>query len=112
MVVDVKCSMTSTTIDQPAKIVLQAVADPTRWAILHHLGRAELCTTHLQDLLDAKQPVMSHHLKVLRASGVVQTEPCGRYTYYRLRPGALDGFCDAVIDLAAASHRVPDRRPC
>jgi ArsR family transcriptional regulator, arsenate/arsenite/antimonite-responsive transcriptional repressor len=103
--------MTSTFIDE-SMTVLHAMADPTRWEILHHLGRAELCTTHLQDLLGAKQPVMSHHLKVLRESGLVQTEPCGRFTYYRLRPGALDGLGDVVGDLAAASHRVPDRRPC
>jgi ArsR family transcriptional regulator, arsenate/arsenite/antimonite-responsive transcriptional repressor len=91
---------------------LHALADPTRWQILLHLGRAELCTTHLQDLLGAKQPVLSHHLKVLRDAGLVLTAPCGRYTYYRLRPGALDGLAVAVSHLAETSRRVPERRPC
>lgn len=95
-----------------AAAVLQAVADPTRWRILELLAGAELCTTHLQELLDAKQPVMSHHLRVLREAGVVSTEPCGRFTYYRLRPGALDELGDIVARLAAASHRMPARRPC
>lgn len=83
-----------------------------RWRILGLLADAELCTTHLQDLLGAKQTLVSHHMKVLRQAGLVLTEPCGRFTYYRLRPGALDGLRDAVGALAAASHGEPARRPC
>jgi ArsR family transcriptional regulator len=42
----------------------------------------------------------------------VLTAPCGRFTYYRLRPGALDGLRDAVAELATASHLDIVRRPC
>jgi ArsR family transcriptional regulator, arsenate/arsenite/antimonite-responsive transcriptional repressor len=108
--------VTSTSIDQTTAslapepdlaAVLAALADPTRWAIVQHLVAAQLCTTHLQDLLDTKQSVMSHHLKLLRDAGLVTTEPCGRFTYYRLRPGGLDGLTVALSGLAAASHRGP-----
>lgn len=91
---------------------LAVVADPMRWRILVLLTEVELCTTHLQELLGAKQTLVTHHLKVLREAGLVDTEPCGRFTYYRLRPGALDGLRDAVSTLAAASHGVPAKRPC
>ncbi len=87
--------------------VLHLISDPTRWAILQHLATAELCTTHLQELLNTKQPVMSHHLKLLRAAGLVRTAPCGRFTYYSLRPGALDALATAIAGLAAAGHRGP-----
>ena len=80
--------------------------------IVQHLAAAELCTTHLQSLLDTKQPVMSHHLKVLREAGLVVTEPCGRYTYYRLRPGALDELAADLGGLAESAHRLPPRRSC
>lgn len=93
-------------------MLLTALGDPTRWRILELLRAAELCTTHLQQDLDLKQPLISHHLRVLREAGLVITEPCGRYTYYRLRPGALDALGGAVGDLAAASHLTPERRPC
>ena len=96
----------------PVGEVLPVVADPMRWRILTLLADAELCTMHLQDLLGAKQTLVSHHLKVLRESGLVLTAPCGRFTYYRLRPGALDGLRAEVGLFAAASRRVPARRPC
>lgn len=92
--------------------LISALSDPTRWRILELLATTELCTTHLQDELDVKQPLMSHHLKVLRDAGLVTTEPCGRYTYYRLRPGSLDVLSAAVGALAGASHGAPARRPC
>lgn len=92
--------------------LLPVIADPTRWRILTLLADAELCTTHLQDMLGAKQTLVSHHLKVLREAGLVDTAPCGRFTYYRLRPGALDGLRDALGGLADASRAEATRRPC
>ena len=92
--------------------LLHALGDPTRWRILQHLAAEELCTTHLQDLLETKQPVMSHHLRVLRDAGLVLTEPCGRFTYYRLRPGALDDVATGLTRLASAAQGAPTRRPC
>ncbi len=92
--------------------ILTAVADPLRWQIVHALAAEELCTTHLQELLGAKQTLVSHHLKVLRDAGLVDTAPCGRFTYYRLRPDALDPACDVLAALAEAARAVPARRAC
>jgi len=94
------------------EVLLPVVADPVRWQILALLADSELCTTHLQDLLGAKQTLVSHHLKVLREAGLVTTRPCGRFTYYRLRPGALDGLAAATAGLAEATHRAGATRPC
>ena len=88
------------------------LADPLRWRILRLLSNAELCTTHLQDLLDAKQALVSHHLRVLREAGLVLTAPCGRFTYYRLRPGAFDELAQQVSALADASRKDVTKRPC
>ena len=92
--------------------MLAVLGDPLRWRILTLLADTELCTTHLMDLLDAKQTLVSHHLRVLREAGLVATAPCGRFTYYRLRPGALDEVADAVTALAAASRREVTKAPC
>lgn len=92
--------------------LLPALADPVRWRILELLAREELCTTHLQELLGAKQTLVSHHLRVLREAGLVDTAPCGRFTYYRLRPGALDAVRDAVAALADAARTTPPRKAC
>jgi ArsR family transcriptional regulator, arsenate/arsenite/antimonite-responsive transcriptional repressor len=92
--------------------VLRAVADPMRAAILELLAREQLCTCHLQEALGAKQTLVSHHLRLLREAGLVLTEPCGRFTYYRLAPGALDGADEALRQLGAAACDEPPRRPC
>ncbi len=92
--------------------VLDAVADPMRRRILTALAAEELCTTHLQAMLDAKQTLVSHHLRILREAGLVQTSPCGRFTYYRLTPGALDDASAALALVARASHQTPSRRAC
>jgi ArsR family transcriptional regulator len=83
-----------------------------RWQILALLADATLCTTHLQATLGARQNLISHHLRVLREAGLVDTEPCGRFTYYRLRPGALDDLAQAVTLLARAGYRETAKRPC
>ena len=92
--------------------LLPVVADPLRWRILTLLATEQLCTTHLQELLGAKQTLVSHHMKVLREAGLLDTEPCGRFTYYRLRPGALDGVAGALAGLAEAAHGDVARRAC
>jgi ArsR family transcriptional regulator, arsenate/arsenite/antimonite-responsive transcriptional repressor len=107
--------MSATTQDTPTRSLtecLAAVADPMRWRIVTMLAAEELCTTHLQAELGAKQTLVSHHLKVLRDAGVVDTSPCGRFTYYRLSPGALDRLRDAIAGLSAASYQTPARRAC
>ncbi len=92
--------------------VLALLADPVRRRIVQLLGDEQLCTCHLVHELGLKQPLVSHHLKALREAGVVEGSPCGRFTYYRLRPGALDTAATTLAELAQASHSVPERRPC
>lgn len=104
--------LVSTDADANVVGLLQVVTDPIRWRILHLLVAEELCSTHLQEILGAKQTLVSHHMKVLRQAGLVDTAPCGRFTYFRLRPGALDGLGSALQSLAEASHRTPARRAC
>lgn len=92
--------------------VLRVAADPMRFRILELLAGEQLCVCHLQDALDAKQTLVSHHLKALRDAGLVETEPCGRFTYYRLRPGAFDAVRDRLGGLASAARAELPRRPC
>ncbi|AXG80790.1 ArsR/SmtB family transcription factor [Streptomyces paludis] len=95
--------------------ILRALADPLRLRIVTLLAQEALCTTHLVEETGARQTNLSNHLKVLREAGVVETEPCGRWTYYRLRPEALSGTAGELARLSslaeetAASGRT---RPC
>jgi ArsR family transcriptional regulator len=92
--------------------VLRAVADPMRAAILELLAGEQLCTCHLQDALGAKQTLVSHHLRLLREAGLVLTEPCGRFTYYRLAPGPFDSARDVLSRLSDSARSSAPKRPC
>jgi ArsR family transcriptional regulator len=71
----------------------KALADPTRVAIVNRLAAAdEVCVCDLNTAFDLSQPTISHHLKVLRKAGLVDSTRRGTWAYYRLVPetvGAL-----------------------
>jgi ArsR family transcriptional regulator len=93
--------------------VLKALAEPRRWRIVALLSCEELCVCHLAEELDVPQPLVSHHLKVLRDAGVVTSERHRLWTYYRLQPGALEQVRNR-IDAVATCCPTPGerRRPC
>ncbi|MQA97262.1 MAG: metalloregulator ArsR/SmtB family transcription factor [Streptosporangiales bacterium] len=92
--------------------VIRVLADPLRLRIITLLARETLCTTHLVAETGARQTNLSNHLRVLREAGLVETEPCGRFTYYRLRPETLEGLAGSLAGLAATARETAatDRR--
>ncbi|MFF1647963.1 ArsR/SmtB family transcription factor [Streptomyces sp. NPDC058240] len=93
--------------------LIRALGDPLRLRIVTLLARETLCTTHLVEETGAKQTNLSNHLKVLREAGVVDTEPCGRFTYYRLRPEVLAGLSEQFAALAeSARGAAGNKRAC
>src|SRR3954467_121477 len=68
----------------------KALADPTRVAIVNRLAAAdECCVCDLNAAFDLSQPTISHHLKVLRDAGLVESSRRGTWAYYRLVPEAV-----------------------
>jgi DNA-binding transcriptional ArsR family regulator len=77
----------------PDVLLLQAAADPTRLAILRELSEEEsVCACDFTACCDVSQPTVSHHLKVLREAGWVDSERRGTWIWYRLRPEAVARF--------------------
>src|SRR5919108_2914534 len=71
--------------------LLQALADPTRLAIVRQLAdQPEVCACDFTACCDVRQPTVSHHLKVLRDAGIVTSERRGSWIYYRLAPAAAE----------------------
>ncbi|MFB7172293.1 ArsR/SmtB family transcription factor [Streptomyces sp. NPDC056254] len=95
--------------------LIRVLADPLRLQIVTLLARETLCTTHLVEETGAKQTNLSNHLKVLREAGVVDTEPCGRYIYYRLRPEVIEALAGQFADLAQTARATAEanlKRSC
>jgi DNA-binding transcriptional ArsR family regulator len=79
--------------------ILRALAAPVRIAIVLHLLESQRCVHELVDALHVPQPLVSQHLRVLKAAGVVQGERTGREVLYRLVDEHL-----AHIVIAAVTH--------
>ncbi|KOV03339.1 transcriptional regulator [Streptomyces sp. XY511] len=95
--------------------LIRVLADPLRLQIVTLLARETLCTTHLVEETGAKQTNLSNHMKVLREAGVVETEPCGRYIYYRLRPEVIETLAGQFADLAQTARATAEanlKRSC
>jgi ArsR family transcriptional regulator len=91
---------------------IRLLADPLRFRIVELLSREQLCTCHIVEETGARQTNVSNHLRALREAGIVEAEPAGRYTYYRLRPEALDEAAGQLAGLAEAARATEDvKRP-
>jgi len=93
--------------------LLRLLAEPLRARIVTLLSAEQLCTCHLVELTGAGQTNISNHLRALREAGVVTASPSGRFTYYRLEPGALRSLGTALTAVADAAQDADGRRrPC
>jgi ArsR family transcriptional regulator len=82
----------SVAVDPDVRL-LQALADPTRLAIVRELASSpEVCACDFSACCDVAQPTVSHHLKVLREAGWVSSERRGTWIWYQLRPEAFARF--------------------
>ena len=71
--------------------VFKALSDPTRVAIVSRLASGEkCCVCDLTAVFELSQPTVSHHLRILRDAGLVDSERRGTYAYYWLVPEAID----------------------
>jgi ArsR family transcriptional regulator len=102
----------SASIDEVAERSVKLFGDPLRAEIVGCLAAEQLCTCHLVELTGARQPTVSHHLKVLRDAGLVEAIPEGRFTYYRLLASELARLRDGLDHLAASAATAPRRRAC
>ncbi|WP_158892774.1 ArsR/SmtB family transcription factor [Amycolatopsis anabasis] len=78
--------------------LLRALAAPVRIAIVLQLRDGDRCVHELVDALDVTQPLISQHLRVLKAAGVVHGERRGREVVYRL---VDDHLAHIVVDAVA-----------
>src|SRR3954452_23401906 len=72
--------------------LLRALADPVRLRLLSLVAShadGEACQCDLNDAFDLSQPTISHHLKVLHESGLLERTKRGVWAYYRVAPRAL-----------------------
>ena len=85
--------------------LLRALAAPVRIAIVMQLRESQRCVHELVDALDVPQPLVSQHLRILKAAGVVAGERSGREVMYRLVDHHLAEIVVAAITHADEDHQ-------
>lgn len=83
--------------------LLRALAAPVRIALVLQLRESARCVHELVDALGVPQPLVSQHLRILKAAGVVAGERSGREVLYHLVDHHL-----AHIVVAAVTHAAED----
>jgi ArsR family transcriptional regulator len=70
----------------------KALGDPIRLQLVDVLRKhaGKVCVCELTPLFDVGQPTVSHHLKVLREAGIVDSERRGLWAYYYVVPDVLE----------------------
>jgi len=91
--------------------VLKALADETRLRILESLLAEEKCVTDLARELGCQQPHISHHLRILRNSGVVEGIREGKQVCYRIAPIVQRALADRqgkALNFGCCELRFPE----
>ncbi len=81
-----------------------ALSDPTRLAVVQLLREGPRRAGELAEALDMSAPALSRHLKVLRASGLIQDaalEEDARVRLFRLEPAAFSDLRDWLTEVEA-----------
>lgn len=71
---------------------LAVLAHPVRLQLLDVLVRnaGKVCVCDLEAAVPVKQPTVSHHLRLLRQAGLVDSERRGLWAYYFVKRGAVE----------------------
>jgi ArsR family transcriptional regulator len=94
------------------RAVLHALAEPRRASIVRLLVDTQLAVKQLVSQTGMTQPLVSHHLKVLRAAGLVDSTVCANLTVYRVRADTLEVLAERLTGMAEQAARTSAIKPC
>jgi ArsR family transcriptional regulator len=70
--------------------MFKALGDPVRLRLMSMIAsRPESCVCDLTEAFDVSGPTISHHLRILREAGLVDSERRGTWVYYWVRSDAV-----------------------
>ena len=84
--------------------VFRALGDPHRIKIVRLLREKELSAGEILEKVDVVQSTLSHHMKTLSDSGVVNTLRSGKWSYYSLNEEKLAGAASFLEDCAEGTR--------
>jgi ArsR family transcriptional regulator len=92
--------------------VLHALAEPHRTTLVRLLVDRQLCVRDLVAETGMAQPLVSHHLRVLREAGLVDSTICANLTVYRMRADTLTVLAGRLATMAERAAVTSGTKPC
>ena len=81
------------------RAIFQNLADANRLSIVIFIGPNECSVTQIVEATKLSQPLVSHHLKNLRDSGILETSRNGPFIYYRVKDKRILGIFEQILDI-------------
>jgi ArsR family transcriptional regulator len=91
---------------------IKALADENRLAIMLALQHGEKCACVLLEELNITQPTLSHHMKLLCDSDLVNSRKDGKWTYYSISPEGTLAFRSMIAGYARCDCEEGDNNIC
>ena len=94
---------------QDISFLFQQLGDSTRLRILWLLCHCEECVCNIAAAVDMSAPAVSHHLRILKKSGIIISRREGKEVYYTLSdtPQAklLHRYVDVLFDISCPTNQ-------
>lgn len=91
-------------------VMLKVLADETRLAVVRQLFTSPRHVGELQAALEIEQSLLSHHLRLLREAGIVESERDGKSVLYRLTSSVELRRRGDIIDLGCCQLSFPSNQ--
>lgn len=86
--------------------ICKALGDPTRLKIICLLTNGEQCACQLLEAFQITQPTLSHHMKILSETGLVQVRREGKWAYYSIHCCMFKEFKSYFEDITCWKDRM------
>jgi ArsR family transcriptional regulator len=86
----------------------KAIADETRQKIMSLCCCCELSVNEIVEQTNVSQPTVSHHLAILRETGLVDVRHKGKQTYYTLNQERMVVCCGQLMQVFAPESEVTE----
>lgn len=89
-------------------LICKAFADSNRLQIIELLSEGEKCGCRILERFNITQPTLSHHMRILCESSLVNIRKDGKWCYYSLNADTLEKFKEYVTDIYTRSQENED----
>jgi len=80
--------------------LFQTLGEANRLKIIKFIGEEERSVSEIVEAVGLSQPLVSHHLRILREREILQTKRNGPFIYYKLKNGKLLEALGLFLEIA------------